>query len=138
MAEFSVGSHKYKFRPVDALDQFELLRLALPLIPGLSTTAAMSAALKTDIFGEDGLANAADILGPVAQALKLLTRDDINRIFEICLSAVDRQDNGHWVPIWNGTPKLQFADITMPQMAQIAWEVARVGVLPFWKGTRSK
>jgi len=117
VAEFTVGAFNYKSKRLSGLDQFDVLRVMLPVFA---------------TFGEAGRAKegGGDVISaamPIAKAIAGMSRDDSRFVLQSCLATVQREQPGGtgWAPIWNVPANApMFSDIDdMAIMLQIAVQV---------------
>lgn len=78
------------------------------------------------------------ILTPIAQAIAEMSDADCDYVLDACLDVATRRvaETERYVPVARGR-KMQFDDIDMPQMLQIAARVLQDSLGPFFAGLPS-
>lgn len=105
-----VGGHQYRVGRIDARKQFHVARRLAPLLAGMSDVP------------KNGSGFAA-FLGPLTNALSLMSDEDVDYVLDACLGVCQRlQPNGHPAPVMTRAG-LMFEDIDMGQMIQLAVKV---------------
>lgn len=112
----SVGEHKYLVKRLNTFDQFEIARKLAPVLSMLAMQKDQSTL--ADRFPQAFCALTAG-----------LDQADMDRINKLVLSAVSREQQGHFVPIYVGG-MLAFDDIGMLAMLQLFWAVLEAARLP--------
>lgn len=109
--DFEVDGQSYTTLRMDCFAQFHVARKLGPVV------AEVIPVLAKGIDLEKGITE----IEPVMHALAKMDEADVNYVLHACLRVVRRRQNGGAVPVWNeGAKRIQFEDIEMPQMLQIA------------------
>lgn len=127
MNEFQVAGQTYKARKMDAKKQFHVARRLTPFMTGLISK------LPPDIIGKAIKGDKIDIslidplamLEPIIANLGAMSDEDADYVLDNCLEHCDRKmpnDTG-WGPVKVPGANVQYADIDMVAMLQIAWNV---------------
>lgn len=122
-----VFGNRYKIGRMNALDQFHVMRR----LHGLAAAAGRSfeeiqkfggaEALEAAVKEQKPTGRILDILAPVLRAVGEMREEDVNYVFDKCLSAVERQvQGGAWSPVY-GRGGLMYSDIGMPAMLVLVW-----------------
>lgn len=121
--DFEAGGHQYVSSKMNAFTQFHVARKLAPVV------AEVLPILSKGIDLEKGITE----IEPVMQAIAKMEETDVNYVLFACLAVVRRvQKGGGSVPIWNeNARRLQFDDIEMPQMLQIAAYVLKDNLTSF-------
>jgi hypothetical protein len=136
MAEFRIGDHQYRTRgKMNARAQFHVARRLAPLVSQLATLGPL---LQAATEGGDGLA--VELFArPLTDALVKMTDTDCDYVLDHCLGLVQRLQGGNgsgqqvWSDIWNArASRMQFEDIELPEMLQIAVEVLQESIGGFF------
>lgn len=112
MAELTVGAHSYRTRPMDVMTQLFVAKRTLPVISQLSSIAQAA----------EGKPDA--VMTQTVLRMAELPDEDIAFILDKCMSLVLREQNGQWVPAWNGNAKRpQFDDLSLADLLQLTGAV---------------
>jgi len=132
--EFTIGDVNYRTRhKMDARQQFHVARRIAPLI---SQIAAVGPALAVALSANNPQAMEA-LAEPIAKALASMSDEECDYVLDRCLALVQRQSGGNgaslWTDVWNARAgRMQFDDIQLPEMIQIATEVLRENLMGFF------
>ena len=133
-SEIQVSGRTYRIGRLDAMRQFHVARKLVPVITSLGSLAEVAGSLK--LQSAEGIA----ALKPVMDALAAMPDADCEFVLGACLSVTQRQNDGGtgWSPVWNVAAKrLQFEDIGLPAMLQIAAAVLRENLGGFFPAAPS-
>jgi len=142
MAEFSIGEHAYRTRKMDVKRQFHVARRLGPLLSHF--TAAMPQLMKLAEVNTPEALGDAEIMQqfelmvtPMITELSHMPENDANYILDSCMMVTQRASGANgaqrWQDIWNiRAGALQFEDITLPEMLQIAKEVLTENLAGFF------
>lgn len=120
--EFEIAGQRYRAEKLDAFKQLHVSRKIAPIIPKL-LPMFLKFAGSGDAMKED-LAGMAEAFEPLAQALAEMPDADCEYVFNACLGAVMRNQQGNWASIWSQSAKsLMFDDIDLGAMTQITAKV---------------
>ncbi|MDE9549638.1 phage tail assembly chaperone, partial [Xenorhabdus bovienii] len=102
--EFDINGKKYRAGKLNAFQQQDLAVALLPIVPALRPIWDN---LKPSGVDENGkpifsLDNMADIITPLAEAVRTLGKESRYEINDICLSVVSREAGGAWAGIYTG------------------------------------
>jgi hypothetical protein len=120
--DFEVAGSAYRSDKLDAKRQFHLARRLAPVIskiPGVPE---------------------AQLFEVIAGEISSMSDENCDYILDTCLSVVKRQQAGDlWVPVFNARAnRMQFEDIDMGAMLQIARHVLEENLQSFFLGQAAK
>jgi hypothetical protein len=128
MADFEVGGHLYSSAKMDARTQLHVSRRIAPLF-------AEFAAVMTSTEEDDPQTSVLSAMGgqdlkQLAEALAKMSDSDVDYVINACLKLVRRANRtvsgevSSWSAVWNeAAQRLQFEDITLPQMMEVVQTV---------------
>lgn len=144
MAEFRVGDHVYQSRKMNARMQFHVARRLAPLIGHLASLGPLLAiASDPQFLTDEATAQAFErAVIPFAEGLAKIPDEDADYVLDRCMQMVQRGVGGNgsgamaWQDIWNmRANRLQFEDIELPEMMQIAMNVVGENLGGFFSQT---
>lgn len=124
--QFELNGNTYFADKIPAMKQFHIVRRLAPLLAGMAPTLD---AIKMQTLAS---ANAADIIPNLAAALSKVSDADAEFVIYGLMSSVKKKEprGGGWSPIIV-SDRLQFQDMTMPEMIQIAAKSAQHNLKDF-------
>jgi hypothetical protein len=124
MQELELGGHKYRtVSKIPAFDQLFIFRKVAPLWSGVGESFTLMPRTNGDGTGPlpRGFWKA---LGPGAQALSDMSREDSEEVIKLCLKTCQRDnEHGSWARVMTDSGQLMFEDIDVMTMLQLAWAV---------------
>ncbi|MCP9270147.1 hypothetical protein M5U04_19215 [Xenorhabdus sp. XENO-1] len=131
--EFEINGQKYRAGKLDAFQQQDLAVALLPVVPALKP---LWDNLKPSGVDESGkpifsLEDMADIITPLAEAIRSLGKESRYEINDICLSVVSRESGGAWSGIYTGQ-QLMFDDINGLDLLKIVGHVIKNSLSNFF------
>lgn len=125
-----IFGNSYKIGRMNALDQFHVMRRLHSLAAAAGRSfdeiqrAGGASALEDAVKERKPSGKILDILAPILRAVGEMRQEDVDYVFEKCLSVVERQTPGGaaWAPVW-GRGGMMFNDIGMPGMIVLVWHV---------------
>lgn len=140
MAQFRIGNNDYSTERMDAVTQFHVSRRIGPLIAELAPVFALQ--MRVEDFVSVLMSDikwSTDLLKSVAKELSKMDDVELNYVLSRSLSKVVRHEMNPStgevaarVSVWNTSAnKLQYSDVTMPQMIQMVWHVLRENLEDF-------
>lgn len=139
MTEFTINGIEYRSGKLDTFKQLHVSRKIAPLVPKLLPVfvAFKQGKKPNDEMAIDDLGLVAQAIQPVTDVLAEMSDQDVEFVFDSCLSAVHRRQGRDWQPIWrNGV--LMFDDIEMPLMIQLTLKVIWDNLGGFIRGLLAK
>lgn len=88
MAEFEIGTDKFRTTKLDPFVQFHLLRKLLPVFVAFA-----------NFKDPKKRGDAAALLGPLAEVLAKMAKEDAEEVLVSCLAVVQRQVGNQWAPV---------------------------------------
>lgn len=88
MAEFKVGEDSFRTTKLDVFVQFHLVRKLLPVLVAFA-----------HFKDPTKRGNVAALLGPLAEVLARMTKEDAEEVLTNCLAVVQRQVGSQWAPV---------------------------------------
>lgn len=133
--EFEIKGVLYRAGKLDAFAQLHVSRKIAPVLPKLFPVLARLQVGATGL-GTD-LDQLAEVLGPLADAMASMPKDDVDLVVSACLGVVSRkQGDALYSPIWrNGV--IMFEDIDLAVMLPIVVNVVRDSLGNFISGLLS-
>ncbi|MCG3464077.1 hypothetical protein L7G72_20190 [Xenorhabdus bovienii] len=131
--EFEINGKKYRAGKLNAFQQQDLAVALLPIVPALKPIWDN---LKPSGVDENGkpifsLENMADIITPLADAVRTLGKESRYEINDICLSVVSRESGGAWSGIYPGQ-QLMFDDINGLDLLKVVGHVIKDSLSNFF------
>ncbi|MDE9565841.1 hypothetical protein KKI93_17700 [Xenorhabdus bovienii] len=131
--EFDINGKKYRAGKLNAFQQQDLAVALLPIVPALRPIWDN---LKPSGVDENGkpifsLDNMADIITPLAEAVRTLGKESRYEINDICLSVVSREAGGAWTVIYSGQ-QLMFDDINGLDLLKVVGHVIKGSLSNFF------
>ncbi|MDE9474203.1 hypothetical protein KKJ12_15035 [Xenorhabdus bovienii] len=131
--EFDINGKKYRAGKLNAFQQQDLAVALLPIVPALKPIWDN---LKPSGVDENGkpifsLDNMADIITPLAEAVRTLGKESRYEINDICLSVVSREAGGAWTVIYSGQ-QLMFDDINGLDLLKVVGHVIKDSLSNFF------
>ena len=121
MAEFTVGGQDYRSGKMDAFTQFHVARRLAPIFSAIKAAADMGKTTSLD----------ATIAG--AEALSTLSDEQCNYVLAACLTVTQRKQGAAWAPL-RVQGRMQFEDVDVTGLTQIAWKVLEDNFTSFFQG----
>lgn len=140
--ERDVYGHRYKIGTLNAMQQFHVMRRLYSVSSGAMEgfnklqEKGGSAMLEKHLSGTKDAddVNILEVIQPLLRAVGQMRDEDVEYVFNQCLSVVERQMPGAtgWARVQSSPGQLMFDDIQMPQMLALTWHVLRVNVSGFF------
>jgi len=128
MVEFEIRGTKYRSDRISTVDQLAIGKRLIPLLIAIGPQAIKAAAseVRTRTGAVDGAAvgtasdqaeptpgfDLTEILAPLADAVGMLTDEDLQFIVRVCAMKTSRRSGDSWQVVWNrGANDFQFEDI---------------------------
>ncbi|QTL40906.1 hypothetical protein HGO23_06060 [Xenorhabdus budapestensis] len=124
--EFEISGKKYRAGKLNAFQQQDLAVALIPVVPALKSVWEN---LKPSMVGIDGkpvfaMDDMADLITPLAEAIRSLGKESRYEINDICLSVVSRENSGVWSEVYV-SGQLMFDDINGLDLLKIAGQVIK-------------
>lgn len=133
--EFTLGDHTYRTKRMPAMRQFHVARKLAPVV----TSLGIFGSLGTLTGITEKLKNPLELVAmakPVVAVLAAMPEAECEYIIGSCMASCQRKQGDAWAEVWSeGAGMPMFADITMPEMLQITFEVLQDALGAFWEGT---
>ncbi|MDE9499313.1 hypothetical protein KKJ22_16165 [Xenorhabdus bovienii] len=131
--EFDINGKKYRAGKLNAFQQQDLAVALLPIVPALKPIWDN---LKPSGVDENGKpvfdkGSIADIITPLAEAVRTLGKESRYEINDICLSVVSREAGGAWTGIYTGQ-QLMFDDINGLDLLKVVGHVIKDSLSNFF------
>lgn len=107
MIEFEINGASYRAQQMDAMKQFHVVRRLAPL---MGEFAGLKSAEPEKAFEA------------IASAVSKMSDADADYVIGTCLDSVERQAGNQWGKI-RVSGRLMYADLPLPDMLQIVWQV---------------
>lgn len=133
--EITLNGVRYSSVRLDAFKQFHIARRLAPVVLSLGMGAALMMKFKEanasatpkskEAEAQDDLAALAMAGKPIADVLAAMSDTDSECVLKLCLGVVSREQSGGagWAPLMNSAGTLQFNDLGLIQMVQLAHAV---------------
>ncbi|AFC85920.1 phage tail assembly chaperone [Frateuria aurantia] len=109
--QFEINGRQYQSAKMDTRKQFHVARRLAPAMGSLAAVAA------------SGSVDNLSVLSPLASAIAAMPDADCDFVLDACLAVVSLNQSGSWVQIANRSGGLQFDEIELGEMLQIAAKV---------------
>ncbi|MCG3461544.1 hypothetical protein L7G72_06690 [Xenorhabdus bovienii] len=131
--EFEINGKKYRAGKLNAFQQQDLAVALLPIVPALKPLWDNMRPSGVDENGKPifSLENMADIITPLADAVRTLGKESRHEINDICLSVVSREAGGAWTVIYTGQ-QLMFDDINGLDLLKVVGHVIKDSLSNFF------
>lgn len=139
----TVTGNEYRVGRLNARQQFHVARRIAPVIASISqvareiTPAATNGEMPDEPEQEqaeqqlDELAQNR-LFAVIAEALSKMSDVDCDYVISTCMSAVQRRQGEHFMPVWNkNADQPQFGDIDLPTLMQLSWAVIQENLASF-------
>lgn len=152
--EVDVGGQKYRIGTLNARQQYHVARKLSPFVAAFIEVASKAPPPVPEGEGEakpdnvipfafkmgqpipmtaSGYAQLAGMIEPIGKALADMSMEDSDFVINTCLSAVTRWQGAGWANVIEvRTGQLMFADMQMPTMIHLVWEVIQENILSFF------
>lgn len=130
MSELTIAECNYRTGKMNALQQFHVTRRLGPMLAVAGVTVEMMRNRQSE-------GDLDSLMGAMPHIMELLARmkdEDVNYVLFTCLSVVQRQQGDAWAQVIAPDGKtIMFADIDMPTMIRIVFEVLMENLANFLK-----
>lgn len=133
MAVVEIGGRRYSIGKIPPMTQFHIARRLAPMVAGGAALIDVIDAVTRDDVPLNEAAEVLKNLQPVAEALAKMPDADAEYVVNHCLLVVSRQEEpaGNWAPVQPQLGMMMMADMTMPDMLRLAFEVIKDQIAPF-------
>lgn len=121
MSDFTISGQNYKSGKMDAFTQFHVSRRLAPVFTDLQSAFT------------DGAADWTKGVDAAVGAISKMSDADSEYVLKSCLNVTQRQVGQAWSPV-QVQGRMQYQDIDMSVMLQIAWRVLQENLSPFLTG----
>lgn len=131
MSTKTIGNYTYSFGKLAPRVQFHVVRRIMPAMTNvIGVLQGLQAMGRADVPKEEILATCSPA---IIESMGRMADEDLDYVLDHCLSVVQRQqEQGGWAPIMAPNHAMMFADITMPQMVQLAYAALEENVGNFF------
>ncbi len=110
--DFQIGEHTYRAGRLDARTQFHVVRRLAPVVSALGIVLPLLNA-----------ASPIAVMEPLLKAIGEMKDEDADYVLSKCLAVVQRVTPEGIFAVRGGHGRLNYDDISMPEMVTIAWHV---------------
>lgn len=133
MAEIELSGNRYSIGRLNAKQQFHLSRRIAPVLPPLIPVYLRLAQGGTPLM--DDPSSLGELLQPFTDGLAAMKDEDADYIMGVCLSVVQRQQNGAWANVWSTSQGVcMFQDMDLGVILPLIVRVITQNLGPFMQG----